>query len=83
MKFPPLYVVAGGVVALAAAVVWWKRDGIIAAVNPFDERNVVNEAVTDAYQWATGSTGTIGTDLYDVTHDDSWSIGTAIYDWTH
>jgi hypothetical protein len=39
------------------------------AVNPLNNNNVINQAATAAYQDITGSTGTIGTDIYDVTHD--------------
>jgi hypothetical protein len=47
------------------------------AVNPLNEDNVINKTVTSVYQSATGSTGTIGTDLYDANHggvltDVSW-----------
>lgn len=37
-------------------------------INPADERNVVNQAATNLWQWASGSTGTIGGDLYDYVH---------------
>lgn len=39
------------------------------AVNPVANDNIFYRANTGAYQWMTGSTGTIGTDLYDATHD--------------
>lgn len=41
---------------------------VVPYVNPADERNVINQGATSAYQAATGSTGTIGGDLYDATH---------------
>jgi len=41
------------------------------AVNPFNYDNVINQGATSLYQWATGSNGTIGTDLYDATHGGS------------
>lgn len=37
-------------------------------INPADERNVVNQAATNLWQWASGSTGTIGGDIYDYMH---------------
>lgn len=37
-------------------------------INPADDRNVVNQAATSLWQWASGSTGTIGGDLYDYVH---------------
>lgn len=41
---------------------------VIPYVNPADERNMVNTAATTLWQWASGSTGTIGGDLYDYVH---------------
>ncbi|MGZ8301211.1 MAG: hypothetical protein ACXW2U_00755 [Telluria sp.] len=58
-----------GVVLLGAA--WIAKRKIAAAVpyvNPADSRNVINQAVQGAYQGMTGSTGTLGGDLYDYWH---------------
>jgi hypothetical protein len=61
--------IAGGVLLGAA---WYakRKAGELAAtvapyLNPADSRNVVNQAATGLYQAVSGSTGTIGTDLYD------------------
>jgi Flp pilus assembly protein TadG len=40
------------------------------AVNPFNNDNIINQGATSIYQGATGSTGTIGTDLYDWMHPE-------------
>ncbi|MGZ3319660.1 MAG: hypothetical protein ACXU9C_01625 [Xanthobacteraceae bacterium] len=44
---------------------------VVPYVNPADEKNVINQGVQSLYQAVTGSTGTIGGDIYDVTHDGS------------
>lgn len=57
----------GGVAVLAYVLM--KRG--LSAINPMDEKNVVNQAVTGVYKAITGSDGTIGTDIYDATHTDT------------
>lgn len=42
--------------------------GALYAVNPTNSNNVFNQGATSAYQAVTGSTGSIGGDLYDSTH---------------
>jgi hypothetical protein len=47
------------------------------AINPLNEDNLINQGATSVYQAVTGSTGNIGTDLYDANHggvltDVSW-----------
>jgi len=37
-------------------------------INPADNRNVVNQAANDLWQWATGSTQSIGEDAWDYMH---------------
>jgi hypothetical protein len=37
-------------------------------VNPASDTNIINQGATSLYQSITGSTGTIGGDLYDVFH---------------
>lgn len=41
---------------------------VIPYINPADEKNLVNQAATNLWQWATGSDGTIGGDIYDYMH---------------
>lgn len=60
---------AAGVVADAVAP-------YVPYVNPASEANVVNQAAMSFYQWASGSGGTLGGDLYDATHGGALSNGT-------
>lgn len=67
-----------GVVLLAAG--WYAKNKIVAAaktiapyVDPTSEENLINQAVTGFYQNVTGSKGTIGTDIYDVTHNGTFN----------
>lgn len=64
------YLLVGAAAAgLAVAYMMRKTAGAVAeAVNPFNNDNVINQTATSWYQALTGSTGTIGTDLYDATH---------------
>jgi hypothetical protein len=39
------------------------------AVNPLNNDNIINQGFTSVYQAVTGSGGTLGTGLYDITHD--------------
>ena len=39
------------------------------AVNPLNPNNIFNTAAVSTYQAVTGSTGTIGTDIYGATHN--------------
>jgi hypothetical protein len=64
--------IAGGVLLAAA---WYAKrkvgeaaQAVAPYVDPTDSRNVVNQAATGLYQTVTGSTGTIGGDLYDYWH---------------
>lgn len=43
-------------------------------LNPANPQNPVNEAAVGVYQWLTGSQGTIGTDIYNYTHNDDGSV---------
>lgn len=72
------YLLVGAAVAgLAVAYMMRKTVGVVAeAVNPFNNNNVVNQVATSWYQGITGSTGSIGTDLYDATHGGALSNGT-------
>lgn len=38
------------------------------AINPTNNDNVINKGFTNVYQSATGSDGTLGTDIYDLFH---------------
>jgi hypothetical protein len=72
------YVWIGGGIALCVALYLAKRgaDAVgegLNAINPMDPDNIINRGATDLYQWATGSTGTIGGDIYDVTHDGTFN----------
>lgn len=49
------------------AVVMAAKDAL-PYIDPTDDRNVVNQAANSLWQWATGSTGSIGTDAYDYMH---------------
>lgn len=64
--------IAGGVLLAAA---WYAKrklaqvaEDVAPYVNPADDRNLVNQAVTGFYQSVTGSKGSIGGDLYDYWH---------------
>lgn len=37
-------------------------------IDPTDDRNLINQGATSLWQWATGSTGTIGGDMWDYLH---------------
>jgi hypothetical protein len=43
------------------------------AVNPLNNDNVINKGFTSIYQGVTGSDGTLGTDVYDVTHNGTFN----------
>jgi hypothetical protein len=67
------YVWIGAGVGLLVALYLAKKTAdvvgdVAESVNPFNPNNVINQAAEGAYQWATGSTGTIGGDFYDATH---------------
>lgn len=63
-------IVGAGLCGLA--FVLYKAGGLagdaLQAVNPLNNDNIINQGATSVYQGITGSDGTIGTDLYDVTH---------------
>jgi hypothetical protein len=104
IKSDAIAITIAGVVLLAAA--WYAKkkvakaaDEILPLINPFDDRNLANQTAISIYQAVTGSKGTIGTDLYDVTHNgtfnptsnnnilyphnDNFSLGTWLYDVVH
>lgn len=64
-------------VAIAGVVfVIRKRGDIVAAVNPLDERNVINRAVSGAVQAITGDKdATLGTKLFDLVQRAKDAIG--------
>lgn len=73
------YTLVGAAVAGLVAVYLAKKaaDAVpkaLDAVNPFNYDNIINQGATDLYQWATGSEGTIGTDLYDATHGGALDV---------
>lgn len=100
IKPETLLILAGLVGAVALA--WYAKGKIVEAlpfVNPVDPRNLVNMGANSAYQAVTGSTGSIGTDLYDAFHGGSLDVtsennmvyrnvgsgnlGNDAYDWLH
>lgn len=65
----------GAMVVLAALGLWWlKSKGVFTALDPTDPNNIVNRTVEGLYQSVTGSTGTIGTDIYDATHGGALDV---------
>lgn len=68
-KIKLVLAIGGGLVAVYLAK---KAGGAAAsavnAVNPFNNDNVINRGFTSVYQTVTGSEGTLGTDIYDITH---------------
>lgn len=66
-----LKMIVGGSVALCALILFFKyKKSVADAFNPMSEDNLINQGVQSVYQAVTGSTGSIGTDLYDVLHDE-------------
>jgi len=76
------YMVIGAAVAgLALAFMVYKGAGKVVdkavdmagdalqAINPLNNENIISQGAEAAYRGATGSTGSMGTDLYDVLHD--------------
>jgi len=67
-----MMVTGGAVAAVVVFVLARKAAGVVGeavgAINPFNTDNIINQGVTSVYQTVTGSTGTIGTDIYDATH---------------
>ncbi len=76
MKLPGENVLMLAAVAAAVAVAWYAKSkaveviaqDIVPALTPWDQRNLANRAANGLYTGATGSTGTIGTDLWEATH---------------
>jgi hypothetical protein len=71
------YMMAGAVVAgLALAYVVYRSGAAVVdvvgdaaqAINPLNNDNVINRGFTNLYQGVTGSTGSLGTDAYDIVH---------------
>lgn len=60
----------------AATAVTDTVKAVVPYVNPADDRNVINQAATDLWHAVSGSTGTIGGDIYDATHGGVLSNGT-------
>lgn len=61
--------------AILAAAAWYAKNKlevvapkVLAAVDPTNDQNIVNQTVTGFYQAVTGSNGSIGGDIYDATH---------------
>ena len=44
------------------------------AINPLNNENIINRAANGGYQWATGSDGSIGTDLWDAVHGGALDV---------
>lgn len=61
-------VVAAYVVYRGAMAAKDKAGEMLDALNPFSNDNIINKGATSVYRDLTGSTGSIGTDIYDVTH---------------
>jgi len=70
-----------GIPALVLLYLYNQRQGIgssivdtigngLQAINPMNNNNFVNQVATSWYQGLTGSTGTIGTDAFDVLNPD-------------
>lgn len=73
------YVLLGAGVGLVVALYLAKRgaDALgkgLEAVNPLDNDNIINQGVTDVYQTVTGSSGTIGGDIYDATYGGALDV---------
>jgi hypothetical protein len=64
-------IAVGAAIAAGAAYLLYKGWSNIGALDPTNPDNIVNRGVTDVYQNLTGSTGTIGADLYDGLHPDA------------
>ena len=47
---------------------------VLNAVNPLNNDNIINEGFTGFYQAVTGSTGTLGTDIYDLKEATAWQL---------
>lgn len=65
--------IVGGV-ALAVFLMRDRIGAALSAVNPLDSDNVINRTFTNGYQALTGSTGTLGTDIYDATHGGALDV---------
>lgn len=63
-----------GAVDIAADIASGVVDGAVAAVSPTNEQNVFNTSAESIYQGVTGSSGSIGTDYYDSTHNADGSL---------
>lgn len=72
-----LYMVAGAAAVVAAYLVVTKGTKVIGeaaqAVNPFNPENVINQGFHSVYSAVTDGQGTLGTDLYDITHDGTFN----------
>lgn len=61
---------------LIGSVLMKKAKEIAPNLDPTDPNNVVNKAAESAYKSLTGSTGTLGGDIYDMTHGVETTIKT-------
>ncbi|MFZ6686404.1 hypothetical protein ACO0K0_01505 [Undibacterium sp. SXout11W] len=65
-------------IGIAIVTAWYMKQGAskivdtasaaVSAVNPMNPDNVINQGATSVYQNTTGSTGSIGSDIYDWFH---------------
>jgi hypothetical protein len=85
---PKTALVLAGVVGVIALAWYAKRQAgaavaaVAPLVNPFDDRNFANQAAESIYQAITGSENSIGSDVYEVTHNgtlDPTSANNVIY----
>jgi hypothetical protein len=83
MLYTNKYVLIGAGVAALVAVYMAKKavaavpelaKDALHAIDPFNNQNIINQGAEGLYQWATGSKGTIGGDIYDATHDGALDI---------
>lgn len=61
--------------ALVALAIWWlyKHADLF---NPASQNNLANQGFNTAYQDITGSSGSLGTDLYNLTHPNTPGLQT-------
>lgn len=72
------FAIGAAILVVLAGVVFVirKRGDIVAAVNPLDERNLINRAVSGAVQAVTGDKdATLGTKLFDLVQRAKEAIG--------
>ena len=78
MKKSDLLIIGAGAVAAVVAIWLAKKTATVAvdvvktaatAINPFNNDNIINQGFNGLYTAATGSDSTLGSDVYDVTHN--------------